>query len=221
LQVEFLRSHPECSLVFHDAMKVFEGQARPSTRLGPDDAKESLTIGDLLLGDDVPTASMMFRNRNREGLPVWFDGTMLCDWAVLFWNVTHGKVMRIKKFMSAYRIHGGGVYAGRQKSFQLSQRIAFLEKLMPHLPREYDSVLREQISNLSYRNSGYCLAEGDMQKARLFATKSILVFPSNPVLSFSKRSKQFLRAYYPLPFRILRTVKRLLPAKGVATTSTQ
>ena len=114
-QMDFLKSHPRCSLCFHPVAVVFEdGQEPgvfPSRDMLPRGIREEYYLSDLFKGNMIQTNSVVYKWRFRDGLPAWFRHD-LCpgDW---YWHLLHaeqGKIGFLPDIMSVYRRHGSSLY---------------------------------------------------------------------------------------------------------------
>lgn len=114
-QMDFLKSHPRCSLCFHPVAVVFEdGQEPgvfPSSDMLPRGIREEYYLSDLFKGNMIQTNSVVYKWRFRDGLPAWFRHD-LCpgDW---YWHLLHaeqGKIGFLPDIMSVYRRHGSSLY---------------------------------------------------------------------------------------------------------------
>ena len=134
LQVDFFRSHPECSICFHPVEVRFEDGSPsyiypPEANL-PGGVREIYTLKDLLQGNLIQTNSVMYRWRFRNGLPRWFDPKLVPgDW---YWHLLHaetGDIGYIQKTMSVYRRHHASVYASAETGHVNHRKIHGLYEL--------------------------------------------------------------------------------------------
>lgn len=118
-QVDFLEKHPECSLCFHPVDVIYEdgspSRIYPPKNLLPGGVRKFYTINDLLVANLIQTNSVMYRWRFREGLPDWFDATLIPgDW---YWHLLHaelGLIGYLPEHMSIYRRHAASLYASAE-----------------------------------------------------------------------------------------------------------
>jgi glycosyltransferase involved in cell wall biosynthesis len=112
-QVEFLDTHPSCSLCCHAVAVEYSGErARhwdPVIGLFP---REFCSIDDLLRLEtkpELPQASMMIRRRSLPNLPAWFNGIFNSDYAIQVLLAERGDVGFLLDCMAVHRKHPGGV----------------------------------------------------------------------------------------------------------------
>lgn len=120
-QLDFLQRNKGCSLCFHPVRLVYEdgspSRLYPSEDMLPGGVKEFYTLKDLLTANIIQTNSVMYRWRFREGLPAWFDPTLVPgDW---YWHLLHaeqGSIGYQQEVMSVYRRHKESFFAAAEKN---------------------------------------------------------------------------------------------------------
>lgn len=119
-QLDFLQRNKGCALCFHPVRLVYE-DGSPSRLYPPEDmlpggTKAFYTLKDLFAANMIQTNSVMYRWRFREGLPAWFDPTLVPgDW---YWHLLHaeqGNIGYQPEVMSVYRRHKGSFFAASGK----------------------------------------------------------------------------------------------------------
>jgi glycosyltransferase involved in cell wall biosynthesis len=131
-QVDFLDSHPEYSMCFHDAAITYEngrGGSATYSRLGLTKPPATCTLEHLLVGNFVPTCGAMFRRGLVPELPNWVEQLNALDWSLHVLNVQHGPAGFIDDIMAVYRVHGGGVWSGQNHRAQLREIIRFYDTI--------------------------------------------------------------------------------------------
>lgn len=119
-QVDFMERNPDCALCFHPVSVVYEDgtptKTYPPADLLPGGERLWYSLRDLLISNFIQTNSVMYRWRFQDGLPEWFDPTLIPgDW---YWHLLHaetGKIAYLHKPMSAYRRHAASLYAHAEK----------------------------------------------------------------------------------------------------------
>lgn len=133
-QVDFLHQYPDCALCFHPVDVIYEdgspARVYPPEDLLPGGVRQFYTIKDLLFSNIIQTNSVMYRWRFRQGLPDWFDATLVPgDW---YWHLLHaetGQIGYMRDRMSVYRRHSASLYSTAEKS-HVEHRAAYgLEEL--------------------------------------------------------------------------------------------
>lgn len=148
-QVDFLDSHPECSICFHTVDEVFDAKNHQAPRLyAPGLSKEAFGLEDLLVYNFMYTASVMFRNRPKEmgEFLEHYQHSEIDDWEVFIFNAQFGKIGFIDEPMAVYRIHAAGVWSSMDLVGQIDQEIRLLEEVNAHLNFRHDRVIKRSIS---------------------------------------------------------------------------
>lgn len=133
-QVDFMERNPDCALCFHPVSVVYEDgsptKTYPPADLLPGGERLWYSLRDLLISNFIQTNSVMYRWRFQEGLPEWFDPTLIPgDW---YWHLLHaetGKIAYLRKPMSAYRRHAASLYAHAEKNHVAHRRDHGLREL--------------------------------------------------------------------------------------------
>lgn len=126
-QVDFLESHEDYAICFHNAEYRYQDSNRPSFLGLNTDEPETTLINDLAIRSNyIPTCSVLYRNYFSEGLPIWFMDIKLGDWALHIYHAQFGKIKYIPKIMSVYRIHGEGTWT---KSNEIERNTNTIESI--------------------------------------------------------------------------------------------
>lgn len=117
-QVDFLDSHPECSICFHPVTVKWEDKSEPDSIFPkPKNRfnKEMLNIDDLLKCNFIQTNSCVYRWRfgGKEKLSdVFPQGILPGDYFLHLLHAEKGKIGFIPDNMAVYRKHKGGIWNG-------------------------------------------------------------------------------------------------------------
>ena len=110
MQVEILENNPQYSLCFHKVNILWE-----NGNFGIDNkfnSSKSFTAKDLAQGNFIYTASCLFRKKNIENPPNWYNKNIAAsDWSTFFLNAQFGDLFYLNHCMSVYRVHSGGVWS--------------------------------------------------------------------------------------------------------------
>lgn len=121
-QADQLDADPNLSLVFHP-VEVFNDSDGSFVALSPA-TQPDLTIWELTYGNFIQTNSVMYRWRFREGLPAWFDTSILpLDWYLHLCHAAAGTMGFSPRVMAKYRQHDAGIWSSAAKDpMQLRRR---------------------------------------------------------------------------------------------------
>lgn len=126
-QVDFMESHPDYSLCFHNAMVLNERLEVKERIQSFCHLNHSQTISTERIISEwcIPTASILFRRESFEKfeLPRFFSGDYTLELAL----ASVGKVYYIDRYMSVYRLNNGGVSSKISVEKWATQLFALLE----------------------------------------------------------------------------------------------
>ena len=112
-QVEFLEAHPNCSLCCHPVAVEYSGdRVRHWGPMIGESQKETWTLEDILRLEtkpEMPTPSMMIRQRSLPAFPSWFNGVFNGDYAIQVLLAERGDVGFLPDCMAVHRKHIGGL----------------------------------------------------------------------------------------------------------------
>lgn len=182
-QVDFLDTHPECAICFHNCIAFYEDGSQESFKTSPDDQKEISTIEDLFIGSFMPTNSTMFR----QGLfgdhfPSWFNELHAGDKPLHILNAQYGNIGYINEVMAASRIHKGGAWHGISNIKQLEVVIKDYQILRANLDVMKNKLTQRQLAEYYFRLAKEYESQGNLEPARDYILKSIIECPLNPLI---------------------------------------
>jgi glycosyltransferase involved in cell wall biosynthesis len=137
-QVDFLESHPECVLCFHDVL-VFDqdaGTESPYCRAG---IPQITGLQDILQEMYFNTASVLMKNLGT--FPVWGTDLAIGDWPFFIYLAGYGKFGFINEILSAYRKHGEGLWSKAGTERQIESVRKMYDYADEHFQRKYHDVI--------------------------------------------------------------------------------
>src|SRR5687768_16334829 len=150
-QADFLDSHLECSMCFHNAQAFNEDNNVERWNWTSSDQKEFSTLEDLWRGNFIATCSTMFRNNLFNKVPQWYDSFFpLTDWPLYVLIAEHGKIGYINEVMGAYRLHAGGLYSPYTVKQKLNKTLDFYKRMNRYLNYKYNKTINTAISVYFY-----------------------------------------------------------------------
>ncbi len=204
MQVEYMESHPKCTLCFHNAtildMKTntMENKFVPQTVEFKRYLKSDniYNVGELELLGFIPTASFMFRTEELSKLPSWFEKCFVQDWPLKLIMTSFGYAYFINKTMSAYRMNAeGSVTDANMKKEKESK-----EGKLYILNKKQEVVdLIDEFTNKEYKEV-FDLRRTEYEIERLMIEKkNKQIIENNYLKSFDiiKRTKYLIKMYCP------------------------
>lgn len=154
-QVDFLDSHPEYSLTFHQAEVFSEDEKGHVKSLYISPEKRStgeVSVKTLLTSNIMPTNTVLYR-KPKEGYSELNEKVMPFDWYLHAFHAKHGKIHFVNKVMAKNRRHAGGVWSvSRKKSGEIwtKHQEGWTQLFEEHLRLfpEHSPVIGKNASNL-------------------------------------------------------------------------
>jgi glycosyltransferase involved in cell wall biosynthesis len=165
-QVDFLDTHPECAMCFHNALVVDETHGRPARHWTPNRQKEISTLDDLWHGNFIATCSTMYRNGLIGDVPPWYRSLFpITDWPLHILHAEHGTIGYVDEVMAVYRHHSGGLYSALAESRKLDATAAFYDVMNVNFGRRYESVITRATFRYFYDWAREYARRGDLDAA--------------------------------------------------------
>jgi glycosyltransferase involved in cell wall biosynthesis len=175
LQVDFLDSHPDYAICFHNVQVVYQDERFPSHLYHVDPQQETCTIEELLVGNFINTCSVMFRRDHSNELPSRFCSLHMGDWPLHVLNAQYGKIGYLNAVMAAYRVHDKGVWSlvGRLQQLEIeADAMDFLFSILDHPYRRLAyPLLLKRLSHLSKEHGQM----GDHNKAKRYLNRYLRI----------------------------------------------
>lgn len=151
-QVDFMNTHPECSISFHNVQMVYENGKESQIYIKK--ADKYVVFEDLLKMCFIPSCSVMLRNHLFDTFPAGFDDIPMSDWPLYILTAQHGRICYLDEVMGAWRYHAGGVWTqGGTPSTEHQLKTAawqlkFYEVINRHLEYRYDTIISAKVAEL-------------------------------------------------------------------------
>jgi glycosyltransferase involved in cell wall biosynthesis len=153
-QVNYMDSHPECSLCVH-AVTTVDSYGNPTPKLVRHNVgTRDYTAGEVIsLGENnFPTNSMMIRKKNDGHYPEFYYNCPVGDYPMQVYMSFLGTVHYIDEFMSCYRINADSSWTNRiqssdEKTLNMySKMIASLEGMDSFSEGRYHNEISDRIN---------------------------------------------------------------------------
>jgi glycosyltransferase involved in cell wall biosynthesis len=209
-QMDFLRSHPECSICFHNTLVVYEDGsvpthpfhvARPEHLISRRVPKPISTLADLAAGNFMQTCSVMFRAGLYGELPDWYLEMPTFDWPLHVLNAEHGSIGYIDELLGAYRVHPAGFWSMQMARYRqlsdIESMIHGYQLIDRYTRRRYHDTIREQLRPLHRRGAEAQLANGRRFSALRYALGAMSPHLAKDRADNRKALRLMLRALRP------------------------
>ena len=181
-QVDFLDSHPDYAICFHNAQVTYEDGSKALHNRYPDKMKSTYVLEDILNHTYVLPVTVLFRNGLVDAeLPEAFRNLPICDWLRFILLAQHGKIGYAGEVMGVYRIHSGGLFSHKGSIDDLIRmKLAQLESyevVNKYLGYKYDYIMRERIVQLCYGLARAYEQIGNKKMMRKYSAKGFRAHP--------------------------------------------
>lgn len=125
-QVDFLEGSPDFVGAFHDSIILDEATGTEQLRIGNAVIDEEPDLDSIILKNNIPTASLLFRNVFTSDF--WskqFEAIAKGDYLLVVLLARYGKFKYFNPPMSVYRVHAGGVWSTKSRLYTVEQDIKF------------------------------------------------------------------------------------------------
>jgi glycosyltransferase involved in cell wall biosynthesis len=141
-QAALLDAHPEWVSCFHRATLFDELGSFPPRQATPDFDRNEFELDDVLHACFIPYLTVMFRRRALEGVPSWGFSYLWYDWIFHVACARQGKIGFLDADFASYRVHSGGNWSSRDRTFQLEEDLRVYERLAWELPSRRSLISR-------------------------------------------------------------------------------
>ena len=163
-QVEFLESHPECALCFHNALRVYEDESRAQLPYNSEDQKEISVLEDIWEHNFIAGCTPLVRKDVLGSFPEWYYNLLWGDWPLYILCAQHGKIGYIDEIFGVYRVHRAGLWSRLDAVQKLERLITFYETMNANLDFQFDHIVEPLVSARRKELAGLCSLVETAQK---------------------------------------------------------
>lgn len=147
VQVDFMHTHPECSLSFHSVtVKMDRSDGKKEWTMPWGLTKDVFDTSDLLGAWFIPSASCMFMNYGDLNLPEWYYRCASGDIPLMLLLSQRGPFRFIDRNMGVYRLHDGGVSNTHKGINKVLMMIFIYERFNEYTSFRYQSKISAAIA---------------------------------------------------------------------------
>jgi glycosyltransferase involved in cell wall biosynthesis len=140
-QADFLDVHPECTLCFHNAMRIYEDSSRAPFPQNFASQKQISALEDIWEQNFIAYCTPMFRKDVLDTFPEWYYDLLCADWSLYILCAQYGKIGYIDEILGVYRIHSGGYWSRLDGIQKLEGLIAFYKTMNANLGFRFDHIV--------------------------------------------------------------------------------
>jgi glycosyltransferase involved in cell wall biosynthesis len=146
-QGNFLDTHPDCTLCFHNAKSVSEENLWEPVIYCPETLQEISTIKDLFSSNFIPSVSVMYRRGTVQEVPDWMSKLGMSDWPLHLLHAQQGNLGYINEVMGVYRIHAKGIWSCLTEARKFNAISKMLETINIYFDYQYDAIINDSLAN--------------------------------------------------------------------------
>jgi len=197
-QVNFLEQNDSYSGCFHDSMNYKEdmnGNIEETIRVGIRKIETKVDLDSIIYENNIATASIMYRNILTV-YPEYLLKTTKGDYALMVMIAEHGYIGYIPEVMSKYRIHAGGVWSLKPKSYQINEAVKFYKLLQKHFISNTQTLksIKIKLKSEYFYLALTLLDENKIIKSLTYLVSSISLFSvKHKIISYIRYWKVFVR----------------------------
>ena len=211
-QVDFLDSHPECAICFHNVMSVFEDGKHEPLNHCPDNQKMIFSLEHLLRGNFIYTCSVMFRRGLFGEFPQWYYKCKMGDWPLHILNAQHGDIGYIDQIMAVYRIHSTGAWSPKNLIEKKIDSVCAANRIRRVLNHKHKKILNYTTTQWHKQIMNEIKSLGEKRNfddAGYYARKSFHKFLNLNEVSKRMLTELFFIGYFPrLTYLVIRRIYR-------------
>lgn len=204
-QVDYMESHPECTLCFHNAEKVDVNKKYKCLVLSDKISQFDYNAGEMI-SLVIPTASRLYRKFTMEDLPKWYIKSIVGDFPSQIIITSYGYAHYIPQVMSAYRVgvKNSATFSladGQENQIRNQKgRIEMYDNINSFLEYKYDYIFKQM-----KRESEFALMylNGEIKNIKKEEFKELY-----RKLSLKNRIKLHVKAYFPKIYDLLKKCYR-------------
>jgi glycosyltransferase involved in cell wall biosynthesis len=172
-QADFLDLHPDCSMCFHDVLKVYEDGSRPPARYNGPEQPRFFTLEDMLQRCLPAACTPLFRREVLDGLPDWYLDLRFGDWPLYILAAQRGPVGYLDEVWGVYRVHPGGMWSRLSSIERLEGILGFYRRIAEALGPRYRAPLRRAAAKYERDLAFLYEGAGEIRKARTAALRAL------------------------------------------------
>ena len=216
MQANFLQSHPECAICFHNVLRMYQDEDRAPLLYNSAEQKPISEIEDLWQHCFIGGCTPMLRKDAIGTLPDWYNNLPCGDWPLFLLAAERGKIGYIDEVLGVYRIHKGGVWSKLDNTQRLESLIDLYDRMNANFAFRYDKVV--QSVQAKWKNELKIARKSNEFVNRYVSPVTIMVVMSRPDEDLPRFGT---RELWPFPVRTPRTTRQIFAsgARGSAEAS--
>jgi len=203
-QVDYMESHPGCSLSVHAAYRVNVKNKKIGRHFRPHYGNKIFTVEEMILGGGglFATNSIMYPRKYYTHLPKFYFDAPIGDYPLVIYLALQGTVYYFDQFMSVYRTGVDGSWLTNQRKLSIQKITKFYEQTEKML-KEMDVYSKYKYSNTIRRyvlmkQFELMLIKGKFKEIKIGDYKEIY-----QNLSVKRKLLLIIKQYFPSSLKVL------------------
>lgn len=214
-QIDYLESHPSCSMCFHAANGINEKDNRIEKSIRPYFESRNSPIDDLIYegGGFCHTGSIIFKRDLFEFIPSFLTQAHVGDYPLQMWCASQGEVYYMDEAMSVYRSGAkdswtNKIFSRKESMITLVQNdISLLQNFNKETYAKYETIVQKTIRKKEFE---LLIIQNNFAEIRADKYRDILA-----ELSWLERTKLYTRSVFPKFYLVLAQKKGELRRRKV------
>lgn len=176
-QADFLERNPDFSICFTGSKKLKRGRLRKANKHVPG---EVTGLADIVKRVYMPTASVMYRNSGIDELGEVYQQVPYMDHILFCMAARNGLIKFIRKPMTVYRMHEGGIWSSLSQAERLRSRIQMREAITKLLDKSHPAeaeVSRQSTAAECIKLARLYFEDDNTDNARQYLQKALQLSP--------------------------------------------
>ncbi len=218
-QVDFLDTHQDHSICFHNALMVWDDGSKGPTLHSPPGRRATYYLNELLRHDFITTSAAVVRNHLVRDFPDWYETLPVPDWPFFVLHAMHGKIGYLDEDWTVYRQHPAGMYCRLANEKRMEQNIGIVRRFRDVLGPEYGPLLTDALHARCLSLALYYRKRGNKSLAREFARMSIREAGTDGPGSYRVAAKVLAYMHVPALFGLMARCRAALRASAAGPTA--
>jgi glycosyltransferase involved in cell wall biosynthesis len=195
-QIEILQSNSELSMCMTAAKRIYEDKQLPTTVIRANDSDKLYFLKDILSGNPVHTATVVFRKKNLENIPKNLLFSFNFDYVMWVELARTGPIYYLNDITSVYRVHSGGIYSSLNQVDQIKSSLKTRYTILENIEPEYKVYLYRNIYSMNNRLINLYIENNDIHGVAKTASENLSLLQYLPEKNFIAKISTFLKSKY-------------------------
>jgi glycosyltransferase involved in cell wall biosynthesis len=195
-QIKILQSNSELSMCMTAAKRIYEDKKLSPVVIRASDSDKLYFLKDILSGNPVHTATVVFKKKILENIPENLLFTFNFDYVMWVELARTGPIYYLNDVTAVYRVHSGGIYSSLNQSEQIKKSLKTRYTLLENTEPELKRYLYKNIYSLNNRLIDLYVKNNDIHGVSKTASENLSILKYLPEKKFTARLSTYLKSKY-------------------------